>query len=258
MQTPRMTEQELDHFYKEEYRRIYQDSVGPNQKDLVMQAERARITMAMIEPYLRDIQKHLDIGSSSGAFLEATRTRYCCEVVGVEPGETYRAYSQEQGIRTYPTLEKVEENRFDFISLMHVLEHLPDPLNSLVKLRKSYLNASGYILVEVPNLSDHHALEIAHLYAFAPSTLKALLHQAGYRIVWAKAHGSFRSPILNLFITILAIPVEDTVPKSRIHSGPVRIRLGRKLGKTKRKLLTRILPDWTWQAPPELWENSDA
>ncbi len=122
----------------------------------------------------------------------------------------------------------------------------------------SVLTPAGYVLIEVPNLYEHASFELAHLYAFTPETLANLVRRAGFQVLWSKAHGSFRSPILKLYITLLA-QMPDPPGTQRID--PIlasRIRLRRTIGGYKRRVLTRLLPDWTWQAPEILWEDDSA
>ena len=217
-----------------------------------MQDARARTVLEMIQAHLPVVTRHLDVGSSSGALLQRFHEQYRCASVGVEPGDAYRRFSQSRGLNIYTsldTLAEANEAPFDLISMLHVIEHVEDPVHTLRSLRESTMRPGGYLLLEVPNLIDHESLELSHLYAFTRSTLKAIVRQAGFRILWSKAHGSFRSPILNLYITLLA--QAESAPQSHrsIHSCPIGIKTRRRLGKLKRDFFTSRFPDWTWQAP---------
>jgi SAM-dependent methyltransferase len=259
-QSPRMTAEELAGFYTEGYREFYQQTEAPTKKDLVMQETRAARTLELVRRDLPAVQRHLDIGSSSGALLESFRQAYGCVSIGVEPGDVYRKFSQSIGIETFPSLERLLENKpgtFDLASMMHVIEHLPDPRTTLSSLRQNLLSPGAHLLVEVPNLYEHEAFELAHLFAFTPASLERLLRLAGFDIVWVRAHGSFRSPILKLFVTALARVPEAQIDPPRLRSFPRLIKARRWLGQTKRKLFTRLLPDWTWQAPRTLWGEED-
>jgi 2-polyprenyl-3-methyl-5-hydroxy-6-metoxy-1,4-benzoquinol methylase len=251
-----MSSDELDAFYKKGYRTHAQQTEQPTKKDLVMQRERAKYTTALITPTIVNVDRHLDIGSSSGALLQKIREAYNSVAVGIEPGDVYRSYSEAQGITTYSSLSELPTDRspFDLISMMHVVEHLPDPVQYFETLRREYLSPRGYLLIEVPNLLEHEALELGHLFAFTPSTLEETVRQAGFEVVWTKTHGSFRSPILKLFIALLAQVPDEAPGEVPVKSRPFGIRSRRNLGTFKRELLTRYLPDWTWQSPRELWD----
>ncbi len=251
-QSPRMDEDELEQFYERGYRIQRQETEDPIEKDLLMQDARARAVLGMVQPHLSAVTQHLDVGSSSGALLQRFQEHYECASVGVEPGDSYRRFSQSQGLIISPsldTLSEADDVPFDLISMLHVLEHVVDPVHTLRSLRESKMRPGGYLLLEVPNLIDHESLELSHLYAFTRSTLREIVREAGFRVLWSKAHGSFRSPILNLYITLLAQAESDPRSHRTIHSSPIGIKTRRRLGKLKREFFTRRFPDWTWQSP---------
>jgi SAM-dependent methyltransferase len=258
-QSPRMGQEELNAFYQEGYRTLYQESEQPTKKDLVMQEERAARTLAMIQSDIQGLQRHLDIGSSSGALLVEIQNAYGCESIGIEPGDAYRVYSLERDIEVYASINKLpgQTEPFDLVSMMHVLEHLPNPVETLNDLLEAHMTPGAYLLLEVPNLIEHEALEVAHPLAFTPATLRETVCQSGFEVIWIKTHGSFRSPVLNLYITLLAKSSRIPMRSAPIRSNPRGIAARRRLGKLKRDLLTRFLPDWTWQSPPVLWEDED-
>ncbi len=84
------------------------------------------------------------------------------------------------------------------------MEHLADPVTTLVRVRETLLAQNGWLLVEVPNLYAHDSLEPAHVSAFSPHTLEQLLLKTGYRVMRTWMHGQPRSEILQLYITMLA------------------------------------------------------
>lgn len=253
-QSPRMVESELKQFYEREYRIERQESESPIEKDLLMQDARARAVLEMIQPHLSAVSRHLDVGSSSGALLNQFHEHYGCANIGIEPGEVYRQFSESQGLKVYPSieaLEDIDEPPFDLISMMHVLEHVVDPVQTLRSLRESRMMPGGFLLLEVPNLIEHDSLELSHLYAFTRSTIKAVVQQAGFRVLWSKSHGSFRSPILKLFITLLAQARDEAQSPPNIYSSPIGVKTRRRLGKYKRDFFTNRFPDWTWQSPSQ-------
>ena len=251
-QSPRMDEAELEQFYQREYRIERQETEDPIEKDLLIQDARARAILEIIQPHLPVVTRHLDVGSSSGALLQRIHEQYECASIGVEPGDAYRRFSQSRGLEIYhslDTLAEASEAPFDLISMLHVIEHVEDPVHTLRSLRESKMEPGGYLLLEVPNLIDHECLELSHLYAFTRSTLREAVRQAGFQVLWSKAHGSFRSPILNLYITLLARAESTPCSPRTIRSNPIGVKTRRRLGKLKRDFFTSRFPDWTWQAP---------
>jgi 2-polyprenyl-3-methyl-5-hydroxy-6-metoxy-1,4-benzoquinol methylase len=250
-QTPRMTENELQEFYAAEYRRIYQGKEEPVAKDIAMQTLRARALLDFTQPYLAGSLNgdalFLDIGCSTGKLMESMAHAFGCRVVGIEPGNAYRQEDQHRGLDVYASLEGLKQSGqypCDLVSLIHVLEHMPNPVQYLSHLRQELLQPNGWLLVEVPNLYAHDSFEVAHLSSFSAHTLVQTLMQAGFSIVALKQHGAPRSRLLPLYITVLARPQEK--PSRRAVSPERGVENKRKLGMLRRKVATRLLPRQAW------------
>jgi trans-aconitate methyltransferase len=190
----------------------------------------------------------LDIGASTGTLLNKMRDRFGSEVFGVEPGDAYRAFAKHRGIEMLPSLDALlasKDEKFDLISMSHVLEHLPDPVNELIKIRTELLDGEGCLLVEVPNFYAHDSYELAHLTCFTPHTLRELLNQAGFRVVFMKKHGVPRSELLNLYLTVLAkasLESEESHPVKKENL----VGAKRKLGLLYRRLIQKLFPHKAW------------
>ncbi len=255
--SPRLADDELEKFYEEEYRQLYQGSSGPNPKDLKAQQGRAqalldfsRLKIEMIfrsKSGLARSFRHLDIGCSAGILLEKFREAFDSTPVGIEPGLAYREYAQAKNLRVHASITEARQNDespFDLISLAHVLEHIPEPVAYLERLRSEYLADGGLLLVEVPNLYGHDCFEIAHLVSYSPHTLTQTLKQAGYQVQALQVHGLPRSLLLPLYITALAQPGHARISSDVLpETGVRRKRRGAIL---KRKIQTRIFPKKAW------------
>lgn len=253
-QSPRMTAQELDRFYEAEYRTLYQGTEGPGRKDLVVQAGRAESLLVFLRQAQIEPARILDIGCSAGTFLLRLKAQYGADVMGIEPGAAYRDYANSQGLQVYASLEEMrsaDEERFDLISMAHVLEHLPNPVGYLAELRQTLLTPEGTLLVEVPNLYTHDSFEVAHLTAFSRHTLSQTLQKAGYEILVLSAHGQPRSVVLPLYLTAVARSSAgpDASPSFKVIPEQ-RVALKRRWGLRRRKLLERLVPDLAWLAIP--------
>jgi SAM-dependent methyltransferase len=242
-----MSEEELVDFYEREYRPLYQGSQGTNPKDLAVQQSRAASLLEFTSGKLSGCSRHLDIGSSAGILLQRFQGAYSCQPLGIEPGNAYRRYAQEQGLRVFASLDELEtagESQFDLISMAHVLEHIADPVGYLAAQRIKWLVTGGHLLVEVPNLYAHDSFEIAHLVSFSPHTLSQTLEKAGFEIITLEKHGRPRSEVLPLYLTVLARAV--TTPGS-FHLQPESgVRLKRKLGMYRCDLLKKLYPGRAW------------
>jgi SAM-dependent methyltransferase len=82
-----------------------------------------------------------------------------------------------------------EEHRFDFVTMFHVLEHLPNPRLGL-EYAGNLLQPGGTLIIQVPNMASIQArlfgrfwygLDVPrHVINFTPKALGFLLHEMGY------------------------------------------------------------------------------
>ncbi|MEA4811368.1 MAG: class I SAM-dependent methyltransferase [Anaerolineaceae bacterium] len=236
-------------FYAQTYRKIYQKTELPTAKDLRQQRLRAEEGMRFLkENGVTKLSRTLDIGASSGLFLEYLQSAFGAEPIGVEMGQAYRDEAASKGITMFANLEALKASTFsafELVSLMHVLEHLNDPIGNLIEIRQHFLSADGYLLVEVPNLYAHDSFELAHLSCFTPHTLKQSLAKSGYELIRLKAHGYPRSKTLKLFLTALARPKpQNDAPFHFVYEKNVATK--RQMGFLWRKLITKVCPKQTW------------
>jgi SAM-dependent methyltransferase len=236
-------------FYRKTYRKIYQADEKPGDKDIWIQEKRANHLVSIVHDQMKDSPgRVLDIGASTGTLLNKMRDRFGCEVFGVEPGDAYRAFAKDRGIEMLPSLGALIDSRvdkFDLISISHVLEHFADPVNELIRIRTELLDGEGYLLVEVPNFYAHDSYELAHLTCFTPHTLRELLKQAGFKVIFMKKHGVPRSELLNLYLTVLAkasLEFEGSHPVKKENM----VGTKRKLGLLYRRLMQKLFPHKAW------------
>jgi trans-aconitate methyltransferase len=252
-QSPRMSDEQLDAFYEQEYRQLYQGSQDPSAKDLDVQRQRAEALLSFTRVNRAVFTHHLDIGCSAGVLLKCFQDAFKSQPTGIEPGKAYRIYAQRQGLRVYASLEGLQSaaiTKFDLISMIHVLEHIPDPVTYLAHIRQQFLSPSGWLLVEVPNLYAHDCFEVAHLVAYSPHTLGQMLGKAGYTIHALQEHGKPRSSLIPLYITVLARPLNpesDFVDQDGYRPIPERaVKIKRRLGLLHRRILKRLFPRQAW------------
>ena len=153
----------------------------------------------------------LDYGSGRGRWARAALSEGF-RVVAYEP-------SVERGGEVAPPFHLVHSEadlagmHFDVIHLEQVLEHVPDPLETLMRL-KVYCGSQTLIRITVPNIlrdsSGHHVWEswpfdgktphvlapFEHLHGFTPTSLQKLCTRAGYRSI--PAYRIARTHPLNL------------------------------------------------------------
>ena len=145
----------------------------------------------------------LEVGANVGLFLDTARAAGW-SARGIEPSRWAVETGRERfGVElAQKPLEALDDppGSADAIVLLDVLEHFVDPLEALRQLRP-LLDDEGLLTLSTINLDGLHArmrgerwpwLIRPHLHYFTPTTLDALLSEAGFRMVeWSLVPRSF-------------------------------------------------------------------
>jgi 2-polyprenyl-3-methyl-5-hydroxy-6-metoxy-1,4-benzoquinol methylase len=140
----------------------------------------------------------LDVGCGSGSFL-AELVGPLWTLHGIELSETTANKARERtGAQVFSgdVADAIyEPESFDVITCFDVLEHLPDPVGSIQRMR-SWLKTDGRLYLFVPNsrswecqlLGSHwYGLEVPrHLFHYSPRSLRALMTIAGLTEAWLR------------------------------------------------------------------------
>lgn len=97
----------------------------------------------------------LDIGAGTGDFLLECKNQNW-DILGIEPNDKAKGIAIGKGIKFGDTIEKLESNSFDVITMWHVLEHVPDVEHQVAELKR-LLKPSGTIIIAVPNFKSYDA-----------------------------------------------------------------------------------------------------
>jgi cyclopropane fatty-acyl-phospholipid synthase-like methyltransferase len=125
----------------------------------------------------------LDVGCGNGVTLRAFAERNKWKLYGLDIHDRNLALlSALPGFDTLYTCSPGEVTEcFDLITLIHALEHFPDPYTFLTQLR-SKLREDGMLFIQVPNASANPFDYVVadHLVHFSPCDLAVLLRRAGF------------------------------------------------------------------------------
>jgi len=181
---PRPQEKEISKYYQsEEY--ISHNSKGISPIKLLYKLARFfsfRYKQKIIASY-KYSGVLLDVGCGTGSFLQNFKGKWITE--GVESDDGARETAElALNKKIYRSIYEIEEKqKYDVITLWHVLEHLYD-LNNVLKHLRKLLKKDGYIVIAVPNHTSQDANYYKnnwaaydvprHLYHFSKESFKSL------------------------------------------------------------------------------------
>ena len=154
----------------------------------------------------------LDVGCATGDFIALMRNYGQWSVVGIELDERAASLARERyGLTVVNgSIDQVDlaPASFDVVTLWDVLEHLPDPRQSLLRIA-TWLRPGGCLVVRTPDASSLYARAWGsywagldaprHVVVFDRASLARLLEDTGFRIehMWSLS-GSYATTVLSL------------------------------------------------------------
>ena len=135
----------------------------------------------------------LEVGCGLGESIKILSKYGNWNIIGLEPIDYPIEAGKKIGVKilkgTLETLSKESSERYDLILMLHVLEHVPDPIGDL-KNAYNLLKPGGYIIGETENIFswDFKCLRRywgllglpRHLSFFSPDVLKFIAEIAGF------------------------------------------------------------------------------
>lgn len=176
----------------------------------------------------------LDFGCGAGGFLKFLRERGTVagrplELSGHDVGSYADLLQQKDGFRILDLdgIAREPANRYDVISLIEVVEHLPDPVAALTQVAR-LLKPGGLLLLTTGNLDSpvarrqgiHYrycAPEI-HVSLFGPRSLAQLYARVGLQPHPVRYAGAVRFKVLK---TLRHRPLAGAVAALALHLPPV-------------------------------------
>jgi 2-polyprenyl-3-methyl-5-hydroxy-6-metoxy-1,4-benzoquinol methylase len=105
----------------------------------------------------------LDVGAGTGDFLKVCATN-SWNVFGTEPDEGARKIALEKGINLQEDLSEFKNQKFDVITLWHVLEHVGN-LQEYITTLNNLLSEKGRLIIAVPNYKSDDAKHYKQFWA---------------------------------------------------------------------------------------------
>ncbi|HEY5622564.1 MAG TPA: class I SAM-dependent methyltransferase [Gammaproteobacteria bacterium] len=184
-------------------------------------------SFAFVQRFLPEPGSMLDIGSGSGRLMYVAR-RAGWRVKGLELSQEMADFVKAklgEAVVVADFLEvepaEISDSAFDLVSLRHVLEHLPDCLLAMRKLR-ALLVPEGHVLIEIPNVESVSKkvkrflsnsglrkprypddLVIGHANEFCRTSFGYLLRETGFSLVRWETYS--KKPLSNFIYNHLHI-----------------------------------------------------
>lgn len=173
----------------------------------------------------------MDIGCATGSFMKMVHLE------GFEPyGVDVSSFAVDYIKNTYGFPAFVgfladinfDKGMFDIVTMHHVLEHIPSPVEFLKNEVRPILKDDGLLVIEVPNFGSFEAKinreewedlkPWEHLNQFTPETLRLCLEKAGFRVIKTTTYSPHTHRLLWRYPQLLSfIGLPESVIKRIAH-----------------------------------------
>lgn len=146
--------------------------------------------VGLINSYHSQKGSLLDIGAGTGDFL-VTAKASGWQTTGIEPNKNAKNLAISKGISFENSIESIENQQFDVITMWHVLEHVPD-VEHQIKQLKRLLKPEGTLIIAVPNYKSFDAQHYGkfwaaydvprHLWHFSKTSIQKLVSRENLKL----------------------------------------------------------------------------
>ena len=162
-----------------------------------------RYLASLVRNYSGVSNSILDFGAGTGTFARALRDGGP-HIECVEPDALQSQILRSEGFKVYERIEDVENNKFDYIYSLNVLEHIEDD-NEMLRVLHSKLRPSGRLFLYVPAfalLFSSMDRKVGHFRRYRRHDLVERLSNAGFEVERARycdSLGFFASLVFKWF-----------------------------------------------------------
>ena len=142
-------------------------------------------------------ERILDLGCNTGEFCHLLKSRFSSSPKGIDINRDAIQIAKTK----YPSIpfevkdisQLKEKEEYDGITMIEVIEHLPDPVETLKKA-KTLLKREGRLVLSTPNqwaypfkiksliVGTNLSYDPLHLHEYNPLTLRTLLQKSGLKV----------------------------------------------------------------------------
>jgi len=207
---PRPSKESIGTYYEFEDYISHQDKSTNLTNTLYKQVRKITLKnkINLLKQYSPEVGQVLDYGCGTGYFLREAKDKGFL-ASGIEPNDKARKIAQSFGLDISNSLDELEpSNKYDTITLFHVLEHVHG-LRSTIKKLSKHLIKDGTFIIALPNIdswdSQHYgkdwaALDVPrHLYHFNQKSMSYLAKEMNLLIIDKKP-----MPFDSYYVSILS------------------------------------------------------
>ncbi|OGX06211.1 MAG: hypothetical protein A2Z88_06285 [Omnitrophica WOR_2 bacterium GWA2_47_8] len=194
-----LSTEDIESYYNEEYELTNSLKLGEKLSPKGHFEARMRSIAPFVElvnPYLKKDMSVLEVGCGAGELLCSIKP-FVKKVTGLELNKGYVNFiNKDLGVEAHALdiNDYHPKEKFDLIVSVNTIDHMPNPLQSLVKI-KSLLSKQGFLYLMVPNRDEAMNCYLpeptrskfnkffwhkAHFFYFTADSLTRILNKAGF------------------------------------------------------------------------------
>ena len=136
----------------------------------------------------------IDFGAYQGMFLSAVARIWGCNCVATDYSKSGISFAKHTlGFKDSWVTKDIYTDRYKekvrFVTMIHVLEHLREPVRFLLHARRNILTETGFLYIEVPNLYGIPLCDPTHFFTYSHSSLENLLKVSGFKVIYLTTGG---------------------------------------------------------------------
>ena len=182
------SESKLAEFYSGSYREEYNGEKTPGPRRVMRAWVNGQRICDQIGSAIPSGARVLEVGAGIGCTVKVFE-KAGFQAEGIDPGGEFLKYSRDKlhtSVRVCNLYDLPQDQQFDAVLLVHVIEHLRSPVTALKHIA-GLLKPDGMFYVECPNLqapfaSRSRLFHYAHIHNYVPATLEQTGQAAGFQL----------------------------------------------------------------------------
>lgn len=141
----------LDAYYATEYVMSEAETLASEHRRIFRLPEQFWLIAQLLKHGITSGSSILDIGCDKGYFIDQCR-RFGYTAKGIEPSVSARSYCESVGLQVHANIKEVHD-KFDAITMWHVLEHFTNP-HGVISGCEEKLKPGGFLFIRVPDFAS--------------------------------------------------------------------------------------------------------